>query len=133
MSDKIMYKNDMRGTTDTFILPFMSEKDFICPRVTFRSQMYCSGDIIVIEAFNPDEVKVGLVSTMLVKGNSVLFLIREYVAKRHLLRYFKGSLNDPDLRVVDAKTLCDYKPLINQGTPSQVIFCLHHHVSTGFD
>ena len=135
VSDKIMYKNDMRGTTDLekFILPFMSEKDFICQRVTFRSQVYSSGDIVVLEAFNPDEVKVGLVSTMLVKGDSVLFLIREYVARRHLLRYFKGSSNDPALTVFDAKNLCDYKPLVNQGTPSQVIFCLHHHVSTGFD
>ena len=123
----------MKGTSDLdkFVLPFMSEKDFICPKVTFRSQevtfrsqAYSSGDLVV---------KVGLVSTMLVKGNSVFFLIREYVAKRHLLRYFKGSSDDRALAVFDAKNLCDYKPLINKGTPSQVIFCLHQHVSTGFD
>ena len=141
-SDKILYKNDMKGTSDLekFVLPFMSEKDFICPKVTFRSQevtfrsqAYSSGDLVVLEVSNPDEVEVGLVSTMLVKGNSVFFLIREYVAKRHSLRYFKGSSDDRALAVFDAKNLCDYKPLISKGTPSQVIFCLHQHVSTGFD
>ena len=33
------------------------------------------------------------------------------------------------LEIFDAKNLSDYKPLINQGTPSNVIFWLHHHVS----
>ena len=135
VSGKIVYKKDLIGGSDLekCLLPYMSPRDFICPKVNFRSQMYCSGDIVVLEAYNQDEIKVGLVSTMLIRNEVVFFVIRQFLTRRTLLRYFKGSSVNQALSLFDSKNLADYKPLINQGTSSHVIFCLHHHLSAGFD
>jgi hypothetical protein len=125
----------MKGNTDLekSILPFMNNQDFLSPAVSFRSQMYKSGDIVVLKTYNPDELKVGLVLTILIRGDSVFFIVKPFVAIRSWLRFFKSSSDDPVLSIFDARNLADYKPLINHGTSSQLFFCLHHHISSSFD
>ena len=135
VADKIQYKSSMKGNTDLekSILPFMNNQDFLSSAVSFRSQMYKSGDIVVLETYNPDEHKVGLILTILIRGDSVFFIVKQYVAIRSWLRFFKSSSDDPVLSIFDARNLADYKPLINHGTSSQLFFCLHHHISCSFD
>ena len=62
VADKIQYKSSMKGNSDLekSILPFMNNQDFLSSAVSFRSQMYKSGDIVVLETYNPDEHKVGV-------------------------------------------------------------------------
>ena len=135
VADKIQYKSSMKGNTDLekSILPFMNNQDFLSSAVSFRSQMYKSGDIVVLKTYNPDELKVGLVLTILIRGDSVFFIVKPFVAIRSWLRFFKSSSDDPVLSIFDAGNLADYKPLINHGTSSQLFFCLHHHISSSFD
>jgi hypothetical protein len=135
VADKIQYKSSMKGNTDLekSILPFMNNQDFLSSAVSFRSQMYKSGDIVVLKTYNPDELKVGLVLTILIRGDSVFFIVKPFVAIRSWLRFFKSSSDDPVLSIFDARNLADYKPLINHGTSSQLFFCLHHHISSSFD
>jgi hypothetical protein len=71
--------------------------------------------------------------TILIRGDSVFFIVKQYVAIRSWLRFFKSSSDDPVLSIFDARNLADYKPLINHGTSSQLFFCLHHHISSSFD
>ena len=132
VSDNTTYKKDMRGSTDLekSIMPFMGEQDFLCTELTFRSQMYKVGEIVVLQAFNADKLKVGLILSMLIRGDSVFFVIKQYLARRSWLRFFKGSSDDPVISTFDAKRLADYKPLNNQGTSSHPFFCLHHHISS---
>ena len=135
VADKIQYKSSMKGNTDLekSILPFMNNQDFLSSAVSFRSQMYKSGDIVVLKTYNPDELKVGLVLTILIRGDSVFFIVKPFVAIRSWLRFFKSSSDDPVLSIFDARNLADYKPLNNHGTSSQLFFCLHHHISSSFD
>ena len=135
VADKIQYKSSMKGNTDleNSVLPFMNDQDFLSSAVSFRSQMYKSGDIVVLETYNPDELKVGLILTILIRGDSAFFIVKQYVAVRSWLRFFKASSDDPVLSIFDARNLADFKPLINHGTSSQLFFCLHHHISTSFD
>jgi hypothetical protein len=135
VADKIQYKSSMKGNTDLekSILPFMNNQDFLSSAVSFRSQMYKSGDIVVLKTYNPDELKVGLVLTILIRGDSVFFIVKPFVAIRSWLRFFKSSSDDPVLSIFDARNLADYKPLINHGTSSQLFFCLHNHISSSFD
>ena len=135
VADKIQYKSSMKGNTDLekSVLPFMNDQDFLSSAVSFRSQMYKLGDIVVLETYNPDELKVGLILTILIRGDSAFFIVKQYVAIRSWLRFFKASSDDPVLSIFDARNLADFKPLINHGTSSQLFFCLHHHISTSFD
>ena len=135
ISAKVTYKKDMKGSTDLekSIMPFLTDQDFVCGAVSFRSQMYKAGEIVVMQAYSQDELKVGLIMSVLIKEDSVFFVVKEYLAKRNWLRFFNGSSEDPVLSIVDAKLLADYKALNNQGTSSQLFFCLHHHISHSFD
>ena len=105
VADKIQYKSSMKGNTDLekSILPFMNNQDFLSSAVSFRSQMYKSGDIVVLETYNPDEHKVGLILTILIRGDSVFFIVKQYVAIRSWLRFFKSSSDDPVLSIFDAR------------------------------
>ena len=47
------------------VLPYMNNMDFICSEIEFKSQTYKNGQIVVLEVYDPDEIKVGLVMTIL--------------------------------------------------------------------
>ena len=135
ISDKVMYKKDLGGSTELekSMMPFVSDDDFICGEVVFRNQVYNKGDLVVMKVFNQDELKVGLVICILVRNNTVFFVVKEFLAKRNWLRFFKGYSENAVMSIIDAKHLGDYKPLNYQGTASHPYFCLHHHVSHSFD
>ena len=133
--DKVTYKSNMKGNSDLekSILFYMKERDFLCQELSYRNQKYKVGDLVVVQAYNQDELIVGLLLSMLIRGDSVMFVVKEFIARRNWLRLFKAESDDPVLSIFDAHLLADYKPLINQGTSSQMFFCLHHHISSSFD
>ena len=135
ISGKATFKNDIKASSADFeksILPFMSESDFLCSEIEFKSQVYKSGQLVVLEVFSPDELKVGLLISILVKENSTHFVTKDYCASRSPLQYFQADSNDPTTAVHDVTRLADYKPLINHGTALKLFFNLHHHISYSY-
>ena len=134
ITDKISFKSSLSGKSDfeKSILPFMSEKDFLCAEIEINSQLYRNGQLVVLEMFSPDEMKIGLIVSILVKENSAYFVTNQYVAKRVPLQYFHAKSDDPTMAITDSSQILDYKPLINHGTPSHLFFCLHHHISYSY-
>ena len=134
ISDKITFKSSLKGSTefDKSLLSFMSETDFLCSEVQIRNQLYKNSQLVVLELLSPDELKVGLILSILVKDQSVFFVNKQYLATRHTLQYFHVQSDDPTIAFSDATKIVDYKPLINHGTASQVFFCLHHHLSYSY-
>ena len=131
VSSKATYKSSLQGNTELeeSILPFMENQDFLCSKVEFRSQQYESNQLVLLKVYNPDEVKVGLILSILVKEKSAYFITKQFVAKRNSLRYFQAKSVDPVLALSDVTKLADFKPLVNQGTTTKIFFCLHHHAS----
>ena len=68
ISKKTTYKKTLaEGDTElgNAVLPYMNNMDFICSEIEFKSQTYKNGQIVVLEVYDPDEIKVGLVMTIL--------------------------------------------------------------------
>ena len=116
ISDRISFKNSLKGDSDfdKAILPFMSAKDFLCSEVEHRNQLYKSGQLVVLEMFSPDEVKVGLIMSILVRKQVAYFVTRQFVAKRQPLQYFQAHSDDPTVALTEATKIVDFKPLENQ-------------------
>ena len=131
ISAKVIYKSSLGSKTmfDKAIYPYMSETDFLCSEMEIKNQVYKKGQLVILKMLNPDEMKVGLILSILVQNNAAYFVTNEYVAHKQSLQYFKAQSEDPPIVINDVSTIVDYKPLVNHGTSSQLFFCLHHHVS----
>ena len=134
INDKTTFKSSMKGITDfeKSILPYMSDEDFLCSEIEIKSQMYRSGQLVVLEMYGPDEMKVGLIVSILVKEKSVFFVTKQYVATRSYLQYFQAKSDDPTMSLSDFSKIVEYKPQINHGTTTELFFCLHHHISYSY-
>ena len=136
ISDKLVYKEDLKGDSDLEIklIESMSSADFLCAEVTFRSQVYKKGDLVILKEIDEYKLKVGQILSMLVKKSRLIFVVKQYEARRHYLRYFKASTNcSTNIAFYDARQIADYKPLFNSGSVSEIFFCLHHHISLGYE
>ena len=123
---------DGKGHFESLILHYMSSSDSLCTEIEIKSQMYRAGQIVVIEQLSLDEMKVGLIVSILLKERSTHFVTKQFFAEREFLQYYRAASDDPPLTIQDVSKLADYKPLVNHGTSSQVFFCLHHHISYTF-
>ena len=134
ITQKATFKSSISGKTEfeKSILPYMTETDFVCTEIEVRSQLYRSGQLVVLEQFSLDEIKVGLIISILVKEKSAYFVTKQFIAKRQPLQYFKATSEDPTMTINDVAKIVDYKPLLNHGTSSQLFFCLHHHISFSY-
>ena len=111
----------------------MDSDDFLTTDITVNGQQYSNGDIVVITMSDCDEVKVGLIQTILIKGQSISFACRVYQCTRHWLQYFESQQCLEDFAIIEQSRLADYKPLIRRGTPVKFIFVLHHRVSVKYE
>ena len=107
----------------------MTEADFLCSEVEIKGQLYKKGQIVILKMMTPDELKVGLILSILVNKNEAYFVTHEYVANKQSLQYFKAQSEDPPIVINEVSTIVDYKPLVNHGTSSLLLFCLHHYLS----
>ena len=131
ISTKVTHKSAV-GSKSAFeksITQYMAETDFLCSEIEFKCQEYKQGQLVVLKMVNPDELKVGLILSILVKKNKAFFVTQEYVAYRQNLQYFKAESNDPPTVINEVSTVADYKPLVNHGNSSRIYFCLHHYIS----
>ena len=114
---------------------FMDQETVLCDEISYKGQKYRTEDVVVIEARNRNFCKVGVIQAILVKSETVYFLIMKYDAFRdENLQFFETS-PDPDqgrqsvLCFIQANNISDYKPLIKHGSVSKFRFALHHHIS----
>ena len=76
-----------------------------------------------------EALKVGMIKTILVRGNKVCFVIKQYISVRDTLGYYESKNVDAEFLVKGSSTLADNKPLIMRGTVTKFQFVLHHHIS----
>ena len=130
--DKVKTKVALRDDSvfNSTLRSFMGVKDLLCSEIVVKSQEYKSGDVVVVEAFDRDNLMVGVIQTILVKEDKVYFVVLKYNARRNNLGYFVSeSLVNQESCFLSASRLADFKPLIMHGTLSKFKFALHHYVS----
>ena len=131
---KPMARNSLSDQTEAgrVLKTIMDSSDTLSTDVEYCGQVYRKRQLVITQLISPDEMKVGIIQMILVKKESVCFVLQEFTAYRQPLRYFKSTLKDSTLVVVDATKISDYKPLVNLGTSSQLVFCLHHNISFSY-
>ena len=101
----------------------------------FRLKLYsyCSSDylhifyvILYIELVFPTKENY---QAILMKSETVSFVLRKYSAARNLLNYFVTESRADDICFCDPKHLVDFKPLVKYGTDMKFKFYIHHHIS----
>ena len=134
MTDPALLGKDIEGGCDyvNSLLQFIRPDDLVCSAIKYRCQDYKTGDILVLNEINQDELKVGMILKILVRRGRLYFVVNESIAKRHWLRYFKTSFTNTVTSFWNGNLLADYKPISNYGSPSNVFFLLHHHISNKF-
>ena len=114
------------------ICSFVTENDILCTEVEFRNQLYKSGQLVVLKQIDIDEIIVGLILTIIVREGTPYVVTQEYIAKRQPLQYYKAEVQNSSFVVTKISDLVDFKPLVNHGTSTNLLFCLHHHLSYRF-
>ena len=111
---QIIYKKDVTSDTPFYkeLSSFMGSGDMLTSEIFFQGQTYVKGDLIVLKMVDCDEVKVGLVQTILIRGNKVYFVCKVYQCIRSWLLYFESQRCETHCSFVEAGKIADYKPLI---------------------
>ena len=132
--EKVTYKRDIPDDTEfhSSLREFMSEKDFTSCEIIVNSQVYRNGDIIVIEAIDRNNLKIGLIESILVKSDTVWFVSKRYLARRCNLGYFISQNQEDKSAFIKSSRLGDFKPLVKHGTSVKFKFSLHHHISVNY-
>ena len=55
-----------------------------------KKQSHMKGQLVILKMLNPDEMKVGLILSILVLNNAAYFITKEYLAHTKSLYYFKS-------------------------------------------
>lgn len=128
---KIVMKKDIVENSPFYVelKSFMSNEDLICNEIVVHNQLYKSGDIVILEVTDCDDISIGVIKTILVKNAKVHFVCTKYKAARHWLQYFECKNSNTITTFTEASKLVDYKPLILRGTLECFVFMLHHHLS----
>ena len=115
------------------VLELMKDSDFFVSELVYNCQTYKIGDFVVLNTYSADEIEIGLVRGILVRGDRALLMVNSCRSKRFWLRFSRANTLSNCLLLADIKSLSDYKPLTNYGTAYKIYFCLHHHISHDSD
>jgi hypothetical protein len=96
-------------------------------RVSVWGTQYKVGQLIVTEVVCQDILEVGVIESIVVRGNMVLFLVFLHACARDSLNIFH-SVPKNKIRLVDYCDLPDFKPLIRRGQGKSFLFMLHHYL-----
>ena len=134
LPESVKRKTDLIGVEgselEKKLIEFMDEDSILCSEITFLGQLYKVDDVIVLDSSSPDDLKVGSIQSIVVKNNTVFFIIYQYMAFRiEKLRIFQTQDFDETLHFFLAKNLWDYKPLIRKGSLKKFRFATHHYIS----
>ena len=107
--------------------------DQLCDQVVILGTTYRTGFLVICKAFSEDVLQVGEIFKVVLRKNTVLFLVTLSEAARNELGFFE-SLPSDTVSVVRYNSLGEFKPIIKRADNSTYPFVLHHHVcSPTFD
>lgn len=107
--------------------PFVQPDDQLSDKVVIRGTTYRTGYLVITKVFSCDVLEVGVILKVIVRKNSVRFLVVLSEAVRHRLGFFE-SLPLNTVRLTHYKALADFKPLFKRADNACYPFVLHHHV-----
>jgi hypothetical protein len=107
--------------------PMLKPGDLLSDQVVIRGTLYKAGFIVITKVFCEDVLEVGEILKIVVRKNTVMFLVLLSEAARNKLGFFESVPSDT-VALVRNQTLGDYKPLIKRGDNACFPFVLHHHV-----
>ena len=126
------YKNDILHKSLFWdnIKQFMNDEDLVCDDITINGMKYQKGELIVDEVLDGgDSLKVGLIKLILVRGDYVFFVVKEFVAVKDDLGFYESERVTSETSFIKSTSLADSKPLLKRGTPTKFQFVLHHFIS----
>ena len=135
---KAASKKDLSGNSSDLlwqkVKEFMDSKDLVCSEIVTSEQQYQKGDMVVVEVReNGDELKVGVIETIVIKKEKVFLVLRTFLASKEYLGFFQSVSMAVEHCFTDVKSLADSKPLIRHGTDLRFQFVLHHNLSFDYD
>jgi hypothetical protein len=107
--------------------PFIHPDDQLSDKVVIRGTTYRTGNIVITQVFSCDILEVGTILKVVVRKNSVRFLVLLGEAVRHRLGFFE-TLPSNTVCLKHYKSLGDFKPLFRRGDNACFPFVLHHIV-----
>ena len=119
---------------NTNLKRFMGDSDILCNTIVVNNQEYLTGNLLVLQVTDADNIIVGIVQAILIKKDKVYFVIQKFKATRKFLQYFESEVSgDTISEFIESNKIADYKPLIKRGTLKKFLFVLHHHISYQYD
>jgi hypothetical protein len=106
--------------------------DVLADKVVANGTEYSAGNIVVMEVFSSDVIRVGVILRVVLRRGQLFFLVSLHEAARNRFGFF-DSLPCNQVTVVNADLLADYKPLVKRGDYLCFPFILHHHLPTPLD
>ena len=82
---------------------------------------------MITKVFSPDVLEVGEILKIVVRKNSVRFLVLLSEAVRNNLGFFEALPSD-SVALPSYESLGDYKPIMKRADSTCFPFVLHHHV-----
>ena len=137
LPDKALSWNELKTVANNTMVAkvreFMSTNDLACSEIVTNHQKYSKDDLVVLEVIEGiEDLRVGVIKSIVVKDNKVFFVVRAYEAVKHAVGYYETVKLSVDYSFVEAKNLADYKTLYRHGTDTKFQFVLHHHISHDF-
>ena len=133
VNGKVRRRKDLEKSKETAenlaLLDYTDEDSLVVDEVLYRYQMYRTNEVVILQLIDRNSLKIGLIQSILVKGNMVFFLIYKYITSRHKLGYYVTGEWDQTLYFVSVNTLLDFKPLPMHGQCQKFKFALHHFLS----
>ena len=107
--------------------PMLKPGDLISDQVTIGGTCYRAGFLVITKVVNEDMLEVGEIIKIVMRKNSVMFLVIMSEAARNCLGFSESHpSNIVALSAYDS--LGDYKPIIKRADNICFPFVLHHHV-----
>ena len=134
LPDKVLTREEIVSPCSTILMArvreFMSPKDVTCKEIVYEHHKYTHGDVVIVELLDGvDELKVGVISAIVVKDSGGFLMLRVYDAVKRCFGYYESVSIGGDYVFTAIETLVDRKTLKKHGTDTKFQFVLHHHVS----
>jgi hypothetical protein len=101
--------------------------DQLSDQVVIRGTSYRAGFLLITKVYSEDVLQIGEALKVVLRKNTVLFLVTLSEAARNKLGFFE-SLPCDTVALVSYEALADYKPIIKRADNVCYPFVLHHHV-----
>jgi hypothetical protein len=105
----------------------LKSADQLSDQVVIRGTLYKVGFVVITKVFSEDVLEVGDILKIVVRKNTVMFLVLLSEAARNKLGFFE-SVPSGTVTLASYESLGDYKPIFKRADNACFPFVLHHHV-----